>query len=535
MTDFGGLDTAGKDPYGIADMVNFSPRRAPSLAVRRPRELLATSQNVYAPHGMAVMNGDLYVAQGFSLYRLPGGVHAPATGGTMTQVGYLGNTDKQMAVFGDRLIILPDKKYLDAADGQLRAIELDTGEIDGVVFAGDCVTLPMSHTWTAMGFAAGDTLTIVNADDVTPAPGGDYCIRAVYGNKAYLQSSFHSTYESRARFRRRMPDLDGFCVAGNRLYGYKGKNIFISGEGSPFGWYGTRSDGTGPVTLRSDSEGDITAVISHRGDVVFFKSDRICRLLGGHTDPYALGELTAPGVPPVMARSLADVGGDLYYHADTGLYRLAYGATYPERLGSFSPEAVTDACGGTDGVGYYADLHTDPASRTYLYRPDRKAWYVEDGPVIRHMAYMDGCLCRQDTAGRLWVTRSDGGRIGCAIDEETVTGPICASLTFRPDHRHEPTGYRLVNLYLRATSEPGAELRVLASFGEGTFCRDTDPTAIDPALTTELAHLDGGMTDRLLRIPLTSPLCDSSVLRLETLGTWEISTIIREYEIPETG
>ncbi len=536
VTDFGGLSLRNAAPDGIADMENLSPHRAPALAVRTPRERLAEGRGEGTPHGMATVGGTLYFAEGQKLFRIRGGADALRTGVTVETVGSLSDTDKQMAVFGDRLIILPDKKYVDEVTGQLQLMEIETGTIEGVRFEERRIILPIGYNWTSFGFAAGDSLTIINEDDQEPAPEGTYCIQTVHLNIAVLRTPFLTSSVSHARFRRTMPDMDGICVAGNRLCGYKGKTVYVGGEGGFCCFGGERPDGGGPATLRLDSEGDITAIAPWRGDLLLFKTDRICRLLGGRADSAALSEMAAPGVPAALSRTLCEVEGDLYYYSDTGVCRLAYGRSYPERLRMLTDAPVTGGVGGTDGRGYYLSLRTrhdgqTVNSRTYLYMPDTGAWYVQGTPSVEHAVYSKGYLCTQDTDGTLWLCRADGRRAGKGMTESDASGPIRASVTFLPDHRYEPEGYYLVKLYLRATAAPGGELRVLASFGEGYFCRDADLTATDPHETVELAVFEGGMSDRLLCIPVISPRCDSVVLRLEMVGEWEISSMVREYEV----
>ncbi len=535
-SSFSGLCTRDPLPYGIADMENMSPRRAPALAVRRPRELLAESASPATPHGLAVMNGWLYFWRGGELCRIAGGIGSAQDTDMVEVVGTLSDSDKRMAVFGEKLIILPDKQYVDAADGLLRPIELDSGEIDAVEFEGNTITLPWGMTWKELGFLAGDTVTVLNADDVTPAPEGAYCIKYAYGRVATLWQGFSSSYTSCARFKRVMPDMDGLCVSGNRLYGYKGKNLYVSAEGSAFCWSGTRTDGGGPAAFRTDTEGDITACASWQGYMVFFKADRLCKLLGSRTESFVLNDLSAPGIPAALSETLCEVGGDLYYHTDVGVYRLGYGRTYPERVGIPTVETPVAGCGGTDGVGYYISLMTkdsngERATRNYLYMPESDIWYAEDGRTICGMAYREGFLCMQDADGRLWLCRSDGRRCGEGRTETDVLGEYRASVTFVPDHRYEPDGYRPIKLYVRASAEPGAEMRVVASYADGHFGRDADLTATDPDRTVELVHFEGGMTDRLLCIPLFASHCDGMVLRLEMTGEWEIFTVIREYEV----
>ncbi len=518
---FPGLDV-GKG--GMKTMRNLSPRGGAALAVRRPRELLAEAQDGSAAHGMAVMGNALYVAQGTGLYRLTGNA------GGLETVGTLSDTDKQMAVFGDRLYILPDKRYVDQSDGVLHPAELDSGEVANVEFRLNTITLPNGMTWKALGFGDGDGISVINADDVTPAPEGSYCIRRVHGRVAYLETEFQAAYVSRARITRTMPDMDRICVLGRRMYGFHGRDIYVSSEGSALCWGGERTDGKGAVVLHTDTEGALTACAPWQGYMVFFKADRILRLMGTRSDSLSLQEICAAGIPAALSETLCEIGGNLFYHSDTGVYR--YGGAYPERIGVLSAQAMIQGCSGTDGVGYYLCLAADgedgqAGQRLYLYMPEQETWYAEDELSIAHMCHWNGFLCIQAEDGRLWLCRSDGRRAGCAQDEATLGGPLEASVTLPVDHSFEPDGYRLTGIVLRATAPSGGELRILAAYADGRDSRDIDSTVPE----AELAVIAGGMTDRLLRVPITAPPCDSHVLRLEMIGEWTVSSLWRDYEV----
>lgn len=527
----------------ISDMENLSPRAYPALAVRSPRELLVSSRGTGQPHGMVMMDGVLYYVQGSTLWRIVGGIHAGAPDGSMNaalfSVGKVTDSKKQMVVFGNRLLIFPDKKYVDAADGKLRPMELDSGVLVGISFSGNSVTLPEGKTWLEMGFEAGDGIRVLNCDDVTPAPEGNYCIRRLQGRVAYLTDAFAASYISTAQIKRLVPSPDRLCVSGNRLIGIRGKDVYISAEGTPFCWIPYRTDGlpdgAGGTTLHIDTDGDLTACATWQGYVMIFKSDRICRLLGNRSDSFTLTELRAPGIPAALADTLCELGGALYYHSDSGVYRYGRAGQYPERIGCLSLSATIDGCAGSDGACYYlgrAEANEAGESRweTYVYAPEADAWYREDAREAVCMTTMDGYLCRQDRNGDIWLTRSDGRMANRPVSEPDRHGPIEASVTFAPDHAFEPNGYRPVAIAIRATSAPGGELRVLAICSDGRSRMDAEPQ--DPLAYTTLACFAGGMSDRLLRISLLPPACDGMILRLEMTGEWMIHSLIWEYEVP---
>ncbi len=550
VTSFRGLTAQPSASWEISAMRNLSPRRLPALSTRPPREMISPSFGMAASHGMLTVGKDLYFLQGTTLYRKSNALQTAGNIADATLLGVLSDTDQCMVVFGDYLLLFPDKKYLLFSEGVLRSMELDTGVIEQVEFNGTRIILPPGMTWTSLGFLPGDSIHVINEDDSTPAPEGYYRIRELRGNAALLMSSFSALYTSNARFTREIPNLKGAAVCGNRLFGFAGKQIYMAAEGTPFAFQSAVPDGRGAATLASNTAGDITACVSWQGYMVCFKETSILRVLGNRADSFSLIETPAPGIPATMADTLSEVGGELYYHGDTGIYRYTHATQKPERIGQFAAGIPVVGHGGTDGTGYYLDLAEKNQDQTtvwsrYLYMPQTGDWYVED-PLPSHThVTLNGYLCTQAVDGRIWISRSDGPTPGQGIGELASGECMQSSVTFHPDYYSEPDGYRPVNLFLRASSrsEQG-ELRVLASFADGRAGLDAEnPIAVDrsarhiggsfamPQGAVELAHFAGRMKDRLLRIPITVPRCDHMILSLEMSGDWEIGALTTEYEV----
>ncbi len=517
---------------GYTDMYNLSPRAYPALAVRRPREYLPDGNNGGEAGGMVMFGQDLYMVQGTSLYRLLDVLAHENETPTVEYVGEVSHGPKQMVVYGSRLFIFPDKKYVEAYGRTLHSVETDSGIIPNVTFQANTITLPEVYTWEMWNFTAGDGITVLHINGGIPE--GDYCIRKIAGRTAYVETTFPTTVTGTVRILRPMPDMERVAVLGDRMYGYSGKTIYISAAGSAFSWVGSRLDGRGAATMTVDGKGDLTACAPWQGYMMFFKSDCICKLLGSRSDSFQLQVIQAPGIPAELSNTLCELAGDLYYHTALGVYRYGYGRAFPERVGTLPVGPIIEGAGGTDGRCYYLCVWTGsagelPCPHLYLYAPEQSAWYAEDAPPIKHMLYMEGFLCAQETNGRLWLCCSDDRDRphGHLPNECEQNGPVPSSVTFAPDHTFEPDECRLTGLCLRATSAPGGEMRVLATYASGRIGRDADADA-EPV---ELARIEGGMTDRLLRIPVMGPLCDSVTLRLEMVGEWEIASLVREYEV----
>ncbi len=536
-SEFGGLPI-DEVPMGrawrVAEMSNLSPRCAPMLATRRPRARYVASRGAGVPHGMARLGDTLYFVQGGTLYRA---VDASGTGvPTVSTVGTVSDGDKQMVVCGEDLLIFPDKLYVSGADGLLRSMELETEAIAGMVFNGSTVTLPAGMRWSELGFRAGDGLHIINADDVTPAPEGHYRIREVRGREAHLYESFSASYESGAVCRREIPALERLCVMGNRVYGLAGYDIYISAEGSAFCWAGSvGTDGSGPVLLHTDTPGVLTAVAPWQGYVVFFKEDRICRLMGNRADSLSLSDLRAPGIPAELAGTLCEIGGALYYVSTGGVYRLS--GSQPERVARVPADAVCLAepgvggcrlvggCGGSDGVYYALSLTAmspgagETERRLLLYAPMRDEWLAEDDFAAVDMLEWNGILYAQAADGAIWRWAFDG-REPAGGYSEAQTGAVRATVTFAPLVSDTAEGVRLSELYLRASALAGGELWVDVAYADGRSGSD----AVLSAGST-VAHFTGPMQDRLLRVPLQPREADGVVVRLRMAGDWRIGRL----------
>ena len=546
VSSFGGLDMGAGKAWGIADMSNLSPRRAPSLATRPRREFLLPSPTGGKHHGMVIMAGDLYLVRGTHLYRVPQVLNfrCPLKA---VQIGELSDTDKCMTVFGGRLLILPDKVYLDDPENGLRPMELDTGVLENVRFCGDTITLPEGTSWQDLGFFSGDSVCVSETNGAVPV--GYYRIRELNESVATVTpavSTSRYTYDggfyeeiapdnivSSARLQRLIPDMQGMTVVGDRLCGYNGKTVYIGAEGEAFAWYqNDASDSHGPTILRSYTDGDFTACIAREDELMLFKSSSIVRLTGTRADSFALSEIRAAGIPAELSHTLCEMEGTLYYHGSDGVYGYGITAQKPQLLGKVFEGTRVCGCAVAYEEGYYISLVGEGSdgksvSGRYLYEPRKCAWYVEVDDPMQDGIRLGDYLCSVDEKGDLWLSRTDGKMAHPLADSDRSPHPVSSFVAFVPDYANDPDGLRPVNLYLRATSDGTGELRVLLSFADGRCDLDADPEN-----TREVGRVSGQMKDRLLRIPLPHRHCDHMAFALEMLGDWVIHEITLEYEAP---
>ena len=519
MEERGGADTPFGGGKAWAEAVNLSPRGHGEPATRLPRGLFSGGYGDGAPHGMVFFGGSLIFARGTGLY-------GTADGATIHLLGRVSDTRKSFCIFGDRLFIYPDKLCMEKG-GMPKPLELDTGVIAQAQFSGNTLRLPSGYSWEALGFGVGDCLRVVNADDATPAPEGYYRIQKLHGGTATMVQSFPSTYTSDARFLRVMPDLTACCVCGDRVYGIAGRRIHVSAAGSATDFYSrSTGDGTHAVTLQSDTEGDFTALSSWQGYVVFFKPDRICKLLGNRADSFTLQDRQAVGLSSALAATLCEVGDGLYYASEGGVWR--YRGQEPEWVCTLGGITAEGGCGGTDGRAYYLAVSAGGRSLLSLYLPEERAWYPEDGLAAGAMLCREGRVWMQDETGSIRFSSSDGRPAEGSFSEESAYGQARASLTLPADRTDEPSRLRPMALWIRATGRGMGTLRVYASFADGA-------SSIDATREAEvlLGEFSAPMTDRLLTVPVWAEACDAVTLRLEMTGDWVIHDVIRRYEVTD--
>ena len=512
----------GQDtPFGggkvLSAGVNLSPRRGGEYATRLPRGVFTRGYGNGAPHGMVFFGGSLIFARGTGLYTTADGV-------TVHVLGTVSDTPKSFIIFGDRLYIYPDKLFMERGS-MPKPLELDTGVIPQAEFSGNTLRLPVGYSWSDLGFGVGDCVRVVSEDDVIPAPEGYYRIQKLHAGVATMAQSFPSTYQSDARFLRVVPDLTACCVCGDRVYGIAGNSIHVSAAGTATDFYSrSTGDGSHAVTLRSDTEGDFTALSPWQGYMVFFKADRIFKLLGSRSDSFILQDRQGVGVPSALAATLCEVGDALYYASEGSVRR--YRGQESEWVCSLDGITATGGCGGTDGRAYYLAVTADGKQSLSLYLPAEGEWYPEDSLSVGAMLCHDGLVWMQDGTGTVWTSSSDGRAPAAAFTEETVLGPVKASMTLAPDRPDEPARVRLTKLWIRATGKGSGTLKVYAAYADGAAGAD----AIRGEETL-LGEFPSPMTDRLLTVPAWAGACDAVTLRLEMTGDWVIHDMIRRYEV----
>lgn len=188
---------------------------------------------------------------------------------------------------------------------------------------------------------------------------------------------------------RKIPDLDFICEKDNRLYGVsnKDKTIYVSALGDPTNMYAYEGVSTDSFAVAVGGEGDFTACCKYSDAVLFFKEEKLYKLVGSYPAEFALYSYDVPGVSEGGEKSCVIINGVLYYCGRDGIY--AYTGGVPTLISeNFGEFHFSDPVGGKDGECYFVSLSNDDADDDfYLFSYNTRfgLWVLED----RYIRYTD--------------------------------------------------------------------------------------------------------------------------------------------------
>ncbi len=514
-TVFGGLAGAGEvGADTLQAMANLVPCGYPALTTGNARLQYLAAPTTGAAHGLTLHRGKVVLAQGTGLFVSSGA-------GACTRLGNVTDTDKRFASFGDLLFILPDGLVYNAADGSLRKFGLDTGDMENVSIDNVYLTVPTAGLQTK-GFRVGDCIRLDIQGDIKSAVlNGYYRISALTESYLCVEGGFPERGTFTARVRRVMPDLEGLCAMGDRLYGFDGQSVYACEAGNPWNWYwaDAASPETAPFSLHTAGGSDFTACTVWQGYPIFFRADGISRLMGrAHVaggflaaTGVTLSEQSAPGIPAGQAATLCGLDGALYYCSGSDVYR--YAGAAPARVCDGLPAGLRGICAGTDGRGLYLSAtESNGTRRLFLYCPGLGWYRLDPVSVTAALFFPDGtgagqgdfCLL-QRLDGYLFLTRSSGTAATSGFMAATVPTPE-ATAEFGDETALLPDGGRLLAVHLRACGRIGSSLKLYVRYdGESSW--------------QLLGSVAGSGREELIRIPVPPRPCRWFRFRLNFSGS----------------
>lgn len=401
---FGGLDARRAAADGaIRDMGNMSLRFSPAISNRTARRNI---KNGWTDFGGAYYGERDFVVRGGKLYDGDTAVCSVSAG------------EKSMAVLESKLYILPDKIEYDTAnrtykhygysltnkDNSKRAwvgwsyrIE-EVGDFIETTYLNEFLVLH-GEDFPSFPFEEGELIYIdmetadgeksmiyrVKPENVLLAYTESNGINAQVWNIKFPLGTFTdvagnpslSIVPVKVTVRYDIPDMDGIFASDNRLWGYKGREIYCSALGNGTEWsdYDTLATSSWAATTKT---GDIiTAGVDFGGTPVFFAENAAYKIYGENPKEFQYARQDIIGVTKGDHKSVAVGAGYIFYLSRRGIY--AWTGGVPQLISApLGEERITDAVGGSDGAVYYLSCKQDGRQNLYVFDPMTFAWVRED-------------------------------------------------------------------------------------------------------------------------------------------------------------
>ena len=415
--------------------------------------------------------------------------------------------------------LLPDR---DAINYNIKNAEFK----DGIYYGEDAEanTLYSADSLFGSGVQVGDSLKITGCVK-QPLNNKTVVVKGVSesGHKlSFYENTFtlidgETVTEDSIFIERDAPWLRYLCTCNNRVFGCKGDTIYASKLGDPYNWNVFEGISTDSYSVDVGSPGDFTACCAYGGDVLFFKEERIYKLMYTDNSPenWSLVEIETYGVKAGCENSLAVADSCLFYYSPKGMMR--YTGSLPMSINeAFGEQEFVNAVAGSDGKDYYVCL-TDKAgeSALFVYDTTHFLWFKHDDVKITSFAYHKGDLTAL-------VEKENGDtevmRIGQKIAEVPIEGEwldMESTIEFG-DAMNDTTNKKLkLNISVTAEVAPKSELRFYVSCDGGSY--------------EFLGKIEGKSNKQTHKFSFVPTRCDYYRLKVEGKGMWKIYAISNGY------
>ena len=487
---FRGINWSDQTQDGdLRDSLNLSTRRYPYLSTRRARE----KQTQYAGATALTARGALVVVQGTNL--LYDGV----------VVGQVTAGEKQFAVVNTKMVIWPDKVYLDLNSRTVKSLGAKLSG-KGATFTTNTMTVSGWGDLTAH-FKAGDTITITGCTKGT-ANNKDVYVQGVTATVLTVSDNAfaEATETATITLERKIPDLDFICESENRLWGCSSaaQTIYASALGDPTNFFVYEGLSTDSYALSVGTEGEFTGCCKQSSSVLFWKETKLHKMLGGYPAEYAMYTYDIEGLQKGCHKSLQIINEVLYYMGLHGVY--AYSGGMPSLISdSFGDKVLTDAVAGTDGDSYYLSVLENGAPHLLVYETGPAMWVREDDTKALDFGRIGKDLYVLDADGNVWL--ADNRKDDMSMDWMAQFTPIYETIQGRK---------RYTKMLLRLELPKGAWMKAEICCDGGRW--------------REVGKILGRDMDSIpMQIPINR--CDCFEVRLSGCGPCTIRTMMLEYQV----
>ena len=492
---FRGINYSDQTQDGdLRDSLNLSARRYPYLTTRHGR----TKQEGYEGCTALTARGELVMVRGTDL------LYDGKVVGTVTE------GEKQFAVVNTKMVIWPDKVYLDLTDQTVKPM---SAKISGT---GIKITVPENGlpvlTVTGWGdltekFNVGDGITISGCT-AKAENNKDVTVKSITATTITVKEKalVEATETGEITLERRVPDMDYICESENRLWGCSNdaQTIYASALGDPTNFFVYDGVATDGYAVAVGTEGDFTGCCKLSSSILFWKESKLHKVLGSYPAEYSMYTYDIEGLQKGCHKSVQIINEVLYYMGLHGVY--AYSGGIPSLISAnFGDRLLTDAVAGTDGDSYYLSVLEGEKRHLMVYETKSGIWMHEDDTRALDFARVGKDVYLLDSGGEVWLmdSRQDD------YDMEWMA-------QFTPFYETIQGRKRYTKLLLRMELPKGAWMRAEVCFDDGKW--------------REVGKLLGREQDSIpFQIPINR--CDRFELRLSGCGPCTILAMMLEYQV----
>lgn len=177
---------------------------------------------------------------------------------------------------------------------------------------------------------------------------------------------------------RRIPELDYICESDNRIWGCSNADntIYASALGDPTNFFDYSGESTDSYAVAVGSPERFTACCRYGGAVLFFKENKIHKVLGSYPAEYTLYSYDVEGVQEGSHKSLQTINEVLYYKGIHGVF--AYNGSPRLISANFGEKSFGSAVAGNDGDTYYISMSDEGRGYLFAYETKHGMWVLED-------------------------------------------------------------------------------------------------------------------------------------------------------------
>ncbi|MBQ6552430.1 MAG: hypothetical protein IJL83_02270 [Clostridia bacterium] len=515
ILQFRGLDLTDNYSAGsIVESENISSRRYPYITSRNARELV---EGYNVAFSLTEWDDLVVVERGNPLtseVRIKIGDEVVRSGGIL-----LTTQPKQFAVVNTKLVIWPDKVYIDMSE-QTRTLRPLGHKVTGVAgtFDADANTLTVT-SGDVSGFKLNDVILVsgcVNTDNNIYLRIYSVAGNVITFDDAYTSLVLESGSETDMTLDRDIPDMDYICASENRLWGCSSatQTIWASALGDPTNFYTYSGLTTDSYVIPVGTDDAFTGCAAYSSSVLFWKEERLHKVLGSNPTEYQIYTYTMEGVKDGCYKSITNVNDTLFYVGLHGVYAYSGGSArlISEALGE---TAFDDAVAGSDGENYYLSARTAGEWNMWAFSLKTGLWVREDNSRVIDFA-RDGVDLYAIIGGFVRKVNGSG-----QIDGDTPW-----SLTFAPFFETTTGNYGAARAVF--TKKRYGKIHIRAELPAGSFL--VASVRQDSGRWTEAGRIVGAASGvHTMVVPIKT--CDKFELKLSGEGPFTVLGLERLYRI----